>query len=60
MMVVAAEVILLERNYDINHIETNEEIDNVTNPDKTIRKIFYTVAALFVLNLLFNIFYAIH
>lgn len=59
-MAITAEVILLERNYDTNHIKTNEELDNVTNPDKTIRKLFYFAAILFVLNLIFNIFYGVH
>lgn len=53
-------VIHYKENYDEYFIKNENILDNVTNPDKLIRKIYYAVMVLFFCNLAFNILIVIY
>lgn len=55
MAYVAYIVIYEKKDYYKTYIESDTALDNATNPDKLMRKIYYVVMFLFFTNLFLNL-----
>lgn len=40
-----------KKDYDYKYITSDEILDNITNPDKPIRKLYYAVMVIYFINL---------